>query len=232
MRKKKTVDRYNRVVAICFKKRRDINSWLVRNGLAVAYTKYSKKYIINENDAKKEKKGLWAGNFDGSGFGSGIYKSNDGGNTWKEISGGKSGFPDTRGTGRIGLAISNSNSNILYAILDNQDRKEKINTVNEEVINKDILRNITNEDFLKLKDSDLNSFLRDNRFPREYNSKSVKELVKNNSISAIALVEYLEDSNTLLYDTPVKGAEVYRSDDGGISWYIFRILCGWWPIRT
>ena len=47
-----------------FKKRRDINSWLVRNGLAVAYTKYSKKYIINENDAKKEKKGLWAGNFE------------------------------------------------------------------------------------------------------------------------------------------------------------------------
>ena len=62
--KKKSVDRYNRVVAICFKKRRDINSWLVRNGLAVAYTKYSKKYIINENDAKKEKKGLWAGNFE------------------------------------------------------------------------------------------------------------------------------------------------------------------------
>ena len=64
MCKKKSVDRYNRVVAICFKKRRDINSWLVRNGLAVAYIKYSKKYIINENDAKKEKKGLWAGNFE------------------------------------------------------------------------------------------------------------------------------------------------------------------------
>ena len=62
--KKKSIDRYNRVIAICFKKRRDVNSWLVRNGLAVAYTKYSKKYIINENDAKKEKKGLWAGNFE------------------------------------------------------------------------------------------------------------------------------------------------------------------------
>ena len=58
------MDRYNRVVAICYKQRRDINSWLVRNGLAVAYAKYSKKYIINENDAKREKKGLWAGNFE------------------------------------------------------------------------------------------------------------------------------------------------------------------------
>ena len=36
--------------------------------------------------------------------------------------------------------------------------EKRKNTVNEEVINKDILRNITNEDFLKLKDSDLNSF--------------------------------------------------------------------------
>ena len=62
--KKKSVDRYNRIVAICYKKRRDVNSWLVRNGLAVAYTKYSKKYIINEKDAEKEKKGLWAGNFE------------------------------------------------------------------------------------------------------------------------------------------------------------------------
>ena len=49
------MDRYNRVVAICFKKRRDVNSWLVRNGLAVDYTKYSKKYIINENYEKKRK---------------------------------------------------------------------------------------------------------------------------------------------------------------------------------
>ena len=62
--KKDSLDRYNRVIAICYKKKRDINSWLVRNGLAVAYTKYSKKYVINENDAKKEKKGLWAGKFE------------------------------------------------------------------------------------------------------------------------------------------------------------------------
>ena len=61
--KKKSMDRYNRVVAICFKKKRDINSWLVRNGLAVAYTKYSKKYLINESDAKKEKKRFMGGKF-------------------------------------------------------------------------------------------------------------------------------------------------------------------------
>ena len=47
-----------------------------------------------------------AWNFDGSGIGSGIYKSTDGGESWLEVSGGSSGFPDTEGTGRIGLDIS------------------------------------------------------------------------------------------------------------------------------
>ena len=37
---------------------------MVRNGYAVAYRKYSKKFIIQENMAKKEKLGLWAGTFD------------------------------------------------------------------------------------------------------------------------------------------------------------------------
>ena len=36
-------------------------------------------------------------------------------------------------------------------------------------------------------------------------------------ISPISLVEYLEDSNTLLFDTPI-GAEVYRSEDYGKTW--------------
>ena len=33
------------------------------NGYAVAYKKYSKKYIPDENFAKEEKLGLWKGTF-------------------------------------------------------------------------------------------------------------------------------------------------------------------------
>ena len=159
-----------------------------------------------------------AWDFDGSGIGSGIYKSVDGGSSWLEVSGGTSGFPDTRGTGRIGLDISISNPNIIYAILDNQDRKPKDEDVSNEGLTKDSFREISEEDFLKISDKDLDAFLKQNRFPRDYNAIKVKELVRNGMISPYALVEYLEDSNSMLFDTPVIGAEVYSSEDSGVTW--------------
>ena len=58
------IDRYKRLIGECYKKNLNLNSWLVSNGYAVAYRKYSKKYISNEINAKNEKKGLWQGKFE------------------------------------------------------------------------------------------------------------------------------------------------------------------------
>jgi photosystem II stability/assembly factor-like uncharacterized protein len=49
------------------------------------------------------------------GKGSGLWKTTDGGATWSEIKGG--GFPETK-KGRIGLAISRSNPQIVYALVE------------------------------------------------------------------------------------------------------------------
>ena len=57
-------DKYNRLIAICYVRNKDINMWLVRNGLAVSYKKYSSKYLHQEKMAQKEKIGLWQGEFD------------------------------------------------------------------------------------------------------------------------------------------------------------------------
>ncbi|MGQ0539488.1 MAG: VPS10 domain-containing protein [Gemmatimonadaceae bacterium] len=57
--------------------------------------------------------GRWSG-----GAGSGIWKSTDGGATWRRLTG--SGLP-TRHVGKIGLAMSKANSNRLYALIETGD---------------------------------------------------------------------------------------------------------------
>ena len=57
------LDRYKRYIGICFTEGINLNKWMVRNGYAVAYRKYSKDYIEDENYAKRNKLGLWSGNF-------------------------------------------------------------------------------------------------------------------------------------------------------------------------
>ena len=56
-------DRYKRYLGTCFSDKINLNKWMVINGYAIAYRKYSKKYIIDEDYAKKNKLGLWSGSF-------------------------------------------------------------------------------------------------------------------------------------------------------------------------
>ena len=59
----KKLDRYKRYIGVCFIGEVNLNKWMVRNGYAVAYRRYSKDYIDDEDYAKKNKLGLWSGNF-------------------------------------------------------------------------------------------------------------------------------------------------------------------------
>lgn len=57
------LDRYKRYIGVCFVEAINLNQWMVRNGHAVAYRRYSKDYIKDEDYAKKNKLGLWSGDF-------------------------------------------------------------------------------------------------------------------------------------------------------------------------
>jgi endonuclease YncB( thermonuclease family) len=58
-------DRYGRVVARCFvgQPHVDLSGWMVRQGLAVAYLKYSTDYVPQEAVARGARVGLWSGTF-------------------------------------------------------------------------------------------------------------------------------------------------------------------------
>ncbi len=160
-----------------------------------------------------------AWNFVEAGKGSGIYKSTDGGDTWSLLTNGKNGFPIGEGAGRIGLAIAKTNGKTrLYASIDNYFRRPKEEPEDPMAVTKDQLRKMTKEDFLKLKKYQVKDYLQSNRFPREYSVDKVTKMIKSDEISPAALVEYVEDANSLLFDTPVVGLEIYRSDDEGKSW--------------
>ena len=56
-------DRYGRIVAVCRVAGEDVNAWMVSQGWAVAYRKYSRDYVSQESAAKSGRRGVWRGEF-------------------------------------------------------------------------------------------------------------------------------------------------------------------------
>ncbi|MDD3721146.1 MAG: glycosyl hydrolase [Lutibacter sp.] len=157
-----------------------------------------------------------AWDFDGDGENSAIYKSMDAGSTWIKLTDEKSGFPTGSGVGRIGLAAFNNE--VVYALLDNQNRRPEEKKEKSESLKKDDFKEMGVDEFLKLDDEKLNIYLKDNDFDKKYTSESVKLLVKKGKIKPSDLKTYLEDANFVLLNSEVIGAEVYKSEDGGKTW--------------
>lgn len=155
--------------------------------------------------------------FEESGKSSGIYKSNDGGETWSIISGAGSGFVTGDKIGRIGLAVYPGNPSIVWAVVDNNTPKPAEKKANDTLYKKEDFKNMSKEDFASLKTNLIDTFLRKNGFPRKYNGKGVKEMVAADKVKPAALWDYL-DSDDGFQNTGIAGCEVYKSGDGGKSW--------------
>ena len=57
------VDRYGRAIAVCRQGNQDLNRWLVSEGWAVAYRRYSRDYIEAETAARSAGRNIWSGQF-------------------------------------------------------------------------------------------------------------------------------------------------------------------------
>ena len=56
-------DNYGRAIGACVIRGRDLQQQLVRQGLALAYRRYSTRYVPDEDAARAEGRGLWSGSF-------------------------------------------------------------------------------------------------------------------------------------------------------------------------
>ena len=157
-----------------------------------------------------------AWNLEEGGKTSGIYKSIDGGETWKLLTVEGSGFPTGNGVGRIGLCVYPKNPQIVYAVLDNQNNKPDTAKKETTALALKDLKDLTKEQFAQLDEKKLDSFLTRNRLSGSYKAKQLKEWVAADKYKPTVLYDYL-NVNTGFEGNPI-GCEIYRSDNGGQSW--------------
>lgn len=56
-------DRYERLLATCYADGENLNGWMVRQGWALAFRRFSNRYVAHEIEARTARRGLWAGEF-------------------------------------------------------------------------------------------------------------------------------------------------------------------------
>jgi photosystem II stability/assembly factor-like uncharacterized protein len=159
-----------------------------------------------------------ASNFVEGGKGSGIYKSTDGGESWKLVTAAGSGFPQGDGIGRIGIATTAARPGIVYAVVDNYTLKPDTAARDTSRIQLSDLKDISRESFLSLSDTKLDRFLRMNGLSPSYSATSLKEKVRSGSIGHDALYRHLYQADAGPAANQIHGAEVYRSEDNGATW--------------
>ncbi|UCF20760.1 MAG: glycosyl hydrolase [Gemmatimonadota bacterium] len=150
------------------------------------------------------------------GEGTGVWRSADGGDSWERLSG---GFPRGEHVGRIGLAVTPADPQVLYASVDNQEvLPEDEWDLGDDAVTPKRLRAMDKEEFLAQDPDEIESFLRGNDLDPRLDAQKLIDAVRGDSITMDDLLNALRDANESLFQTDIRGIEVWRSDDAGASW--------------
>ncbi|UCC83955.1 MAG: glycosyl hydrolase, partial [Gemmatimonadota bacterium] len=155
-------------------------------------------------------------NFVEGGVGTGIWKSTDGGDTWERLGG---GFPHGEQVGRVGLAVTPANPQVLYASVDNQEMlPEDEWDLGSGAVTAKRLRDMSKEEFLAQDPEEIEDFIRGNDLDPRLDASRLIAAVRSDSITIDDLLQALQDANAALFSADIRGIEVWRSDDAGVTW--------------
>lgn len=152
------------------------------------------------------------------GKGTAIYKTSNGGKTWSKLAG---GLPDNGELGRIGLAISPSRPQTVYAFVDNQGPDAQDFAHDERIPSGQLtlkrFRQLDEAQIAALEPKVLAPFWT-RYFPTEYKQEDALKALAEGRATRKDLEDQMRKRNPGVFDTPVSLDELYRSDDGGKTW--------------
>lgn len=158
-----------------------------------------------------------AWNFREGGAGSAVWKTTDGGKTWKKVT----ALPHDGDAGRIGVAIAPSKPDTVYAFYDNQNADEESHERDERTAaGRLTLMRYTRtplDVLLKIEESKLKSFLT-SYLPREEKADDVLAKLKDGKLDKKGLDELFKKRSPNVFQMRIREAEVFRSEDGGKTW--------------
>lgn len=154
-------------------------------------------------------------NFVEGGEGSGVWKSTDGGDTWTRLP----GFPKGKHVGRIGLAISPAAPDRLYASIDNQEPlPEELVELGDQPLSPARLKRMSKDEFLRQDPDAIESLVRYSDFEPSMDAQKLIAMIKSGELTMDQLRAELTDGNAALFNTDIRGLDIWRSDDAGGSW--------------
>ncbi|MEO0403719.1 MAG: glycosyl hydrolase, partial [Bacteroidota bacterium] len=202
------------------------NQWeyiLPKKGLAAVEMVMEKEHLFVSTWERS--RAAW--NFEEGGPGSGIYHSTDLGESWDQPSKDIPGFATGSNVGRIGLGLYMNDAGkwVLYACVDNQNEKkeeeeeEEVNGEEEETTLKvDDFEEMSYKEWTQLEREDWEVFFDESGLIDSYDSEVVFQQITNKELTPQDIYNYFHDANSALFNTSIKGLEIYRLDGESMKW--------------